>query len=55
MAGSLREFYGDLSEGVMPLLDAGCPTLFPLFKKRGGGIVSLPLSISKFIASHQVS
>lgn len=54
MARNLREFYGELSEGVLPLLDVGCPSSFPLFKKRIEGGVSLPVSVSKLIASHQV-
>lgn len=54
MAKNLREFYGELSEGILPLLDVGCPSSFLLFKKRVEGGVSLPVPISKSIVSHEV-
>lgn len=54
MARNIREFCCELAECIRPLLDAACPALFSLFKKRGGGVESLPVSISKLIVSHKM-
>lgn len=53
MVRNLREFWGELTEGKMPLLDASGHSPFPLFW-RGKEALSLPISIDKLIVSHQV-